>query len=55
MASPILSATACNATSAAWSRAAIVIVGLCFAINMVDGMDVVIMSYIAPAQGETGA
>ena len=28
---------------------ALLVVGLCFAINMVDGMDVVIMSYIAPA------
>ena len=32
-----------------WTRHAALIVGLCFAINMVDGMDVVIMSYIAPA------
>jgi MFS transporter, AAHS family, 4-hydroxybenzoate transporter len=32
-----------------WTRNAALIVGLCFAINMVDGMDVVIMSYIAPA------
>ncbi|MBU6253095.1 MAG: MFS transporter, partial [Alphaproteobacteria bacterium] len=34
-----------------WSRMALLVVGLCFAINMVDGMDVVIMSYIAPALG----
>jgi len=32
-----------------WTLTALLIVGLCFAINMVDGMDVVIMSYIAPA------
>lgn len=32
-----------------WTRNAALIVGLCFAINMIDGMDVVIMSYIAPA------
>lgn len=32
-----------------WTRQATLIVGLCFVINMVDGMDVVIMSYIAPA------
>lgn len=51
MASPILSATGGSPAPATWSRAAIVIVGLCFAINMVDGMDVVIMSYIAPALG----
>jgi MFS transporter, AAHS family, 4-hydroxybenzoate transporter len=33
---------------ASWSRKALLVVGLCFAINMVDGMDIVIMSYIAP-------
>jgi MFS transporter, AAHS family, 4-hydroxybenzoate transporter len=32
-----------------WTPAATLIVGLCFAINMVDGMDIVIMSFIAPA------
>jgi MFS transporter, AAHS family, 4-hydroxybenzoate transporter len=32
-----------------WTRHAALIVSLCFAINMIDGMDVVIMSYIAPA------
>jgi MFS transporter, AAHS family, 4-hydroxybenzoate transporter len=32
-----------------WTTKALLIVGLCFAINMVDGMDVVIMSYIAPS------
>jgi MFS transporter, AAHS family, 4-hydroxybenzoate transporter len=36
-------------TQSVWTRQAALIVGLCFAINMVDGMDVVIMSYIAPA------
>lgn len=32
-----------------WSKGALGVVGLCFAINMVDGLDVTIMSYIAPA------
>lgn len=49
MASPVIPAEQDPATSAAWTRTALLIVGLCFAINMVDGMDVVIMSYIAPA------
>ncbi|WP_164885827.1 MFS transporter [Paenirhodobacter populi] len=31
-----------------WSGLRIVIVGLCFLLNAIDGMDVVIMSYIAP-------
>jgi MFS family permease len=34
-----------------WSGRAAGIVALCFAINMVDGMDVTILSYIAPALG----
>jgi MFS family permease len=34
-----------------WTLPALLVVGLCFAINMVDGMDVVIMSFIAPALG----
>jgi len=38
-----------DARNSAWTRHAALIVGLCFAINMVDGMDIVIMSYIAPA------
>ncbi len=38
--------------AATWSRPALLIIGLCFAINMVDGMDVVIMSYLAPALGK---
>jgi MFS transporter, AAHS family, 4-hydroxybenzoate transporter len=38
-----------DARTPGWTRHAALIVGLCFAINMVDGMDVVIMSYIAPA------
>lgn len=49
MASPVIPAEQDPSTSAAWTRTALLIVGLCFAINMVDGMDVVIMSYIAPA------
>lgn len=32
-----------------WSGLRILIVGLCFLLNAIDGMDVVIMSYIAPA------
>ncbi|MFM6854059.1 MAG: MFS transporter, partial [Sphingopyxis sp.] len=40
-----------NAASTAqhWTRNAVLVVGLCFAINMVDGMDVTIMSYIRGA------
>lgn len=49
MASPVIPAEQDRVASAAWSRTALLVVGLCFAINMVDGMDVVIMSYIAPA------
>lgn len=33
---------------AQWSRRAIAIVALCFAINMADGIDVTILSFIAP-------
>lgn len=33
---------------AAWTRTALAIVGLCFAINMADGIDVTILSFIAP-------
>lgn len=51
MASPALPAEQGSTAAASWSRAALMVVGLCFAINMVDGMDVVIMSYIAPALG----
>lgn len=32
-----------------WSARQISVVGICFLINMLDGMDVLIMSYIAPA------
>jgi MFS transporter, AAHS family, 4-hydroxybenzoate transporter len=32
-----------------WTRQSAVIVALCFVLNMVDGMDVLIISYIAPA------
>jgi MFS family permease len=47
MATPMTAAQGSAAPT--WSAAALLVVGLCFAINMVDGMDVVIMSYIAPA------
>ncbi len=46
MSSPISSDAA---AAQSWTRTALLTVGLCFVINMVDGMDVVIMSYIAPA------
>lgn len=47
----VVSSAEAGAAAAAtrWTVSALLIVGLCFAINMVDGMDVVIMSYIAPA------
>lgn len=51
MASPMISAADPSSAPAAWSKAGLLVVALCFAINMVDGMDVVIMSYIAPALG----
>ena len=31
-----------------WSTTQLVVVTLCFIVNMIDGMDVVLMSYIAP-------
>ncbi|MDE2435764.1 MAG: MFS transporter, partial [Sphingomonadales bacterium] len=31
-----------------WTRRAVAVVGLCFAINMADGIDVTILSFIAP-------
>lgn len=38
-----------------WDRQAVLIVLLCFVLNMVDGMDILILSYIAPAlQSEWG-
>lgn len=40
--------TASGAAPAAWTRRAIAIVALCFAINMADGIDVTILSFIAP-------
>ena len=49
MATPIVSPQETGSATGSWTRAALLVVGLCFAINMVDGMDVVIMSYIAPA------
>ncbi|HZU63965.1 MAG TPA: MFS transporter [Novosphingobium sp.] len=32
-----------------WSRLQVLVVALCFVLNMLDGMDVLILSYIAPA------
>jgi len=32
-----------------WSRTQLIVVGLCCVVNMIDGMDVLLMSYIAPA------
>jgi MFS transporter, AAHS family, 4-hydroxybenzoate transporter len=49
MATPVVSKPDTGRDAIRWTRAALLVVGLCFAINMVDGMDVVIMSYIAPA------
>jgi len=37
------------ARAESWSAEAIAVVTLCFAVNMVDGMDVTILSYVAPA------
>lgn len=40
---------------ARWSRKAVAIVSLCFALNMADGMDLLVLSFIAPAlQAEWG-
>lgn len=36
------------ASSAKWTVAAVAVVALCFAINMADGIDVTLLSYIAP-------
>jgi len=36
-------------TEATWSRRALVTVALCFLINMIDGMDIMLMSYLAPS------
>lgn len=50
-------ATGENAASAVsdahrWTRLQILVVAICTAINMLDGMDVLIMSYVAPAMAE---
>jgi hypothetical protein len=38
-----------------WTRKAMAIVALCFALNMADGMDVLVVSFIAPSlQNEWG-
>ena len=39
---------ASGAAPAAWTTRAIAVVALCFAINMADGIDVTILSFIAP-------
>ena len=47
---------ALSADGGKWDRRSIMIVLLCFVLNMVDGMDVLIISYIAPAlQKDWGA
>jgi MFS family permease len=46
MAGPSISAA--GAAPANWTRRAIATVALCFAINMADGIDVTILSFIAP-------
>ena len=48
MASPMISAADPSSAPAAWSRAGLLVVALCFAINMADGVDVTILSFIAP-------
>jgi benzoate transport len=35
-----------------WSPLQLIVVGLCFVVNMIDGMDVLILSYIAPTLQE---
>lgn len=43
---PSVSAT--SADENRWSPLQILVVGLCFVVNMIDGMDVLVLSYIAP-------
>ena len=38
-----------------WSVQGMGVVALCFAVNMVDGMDVTILSYVAPALQQSWA
>lgn len=38
--------------AAGWTRLQIMVIAICTGINMLDGMDVLIMSYIAPAMAE---
>ena len=45
---PTVDAELAASASADWTRSALAIVGLCFAINMADGIDVTILSFIAP-------
>jgi hypothetical protein len=37
------------ASDGQWRRLQVLVVALCFLLNMLDGMDVLILSYIAPA------
>lgn len=46
MATPITASA--GASPAQWTRTGLAIVALCFAINMADGIDVTILSFIAP-------
>lgn len=48
MAIPIGAPVGADAASSAWTRKGLGIVALCFAINMADGVDVTILSFIAP-------
>lgn len=48
MAIPVTAPAGVGAASTAWTRKGLGIVGLCFAINMADGVDVTILSFIAP-------
>jgi len=37
-----------------WSAPSLLVVALCFLINMIDGMDVLLMSYVAPSIAADG-
>lgn len=55
MAAPIMASADAGPVNANWTRKTLAIVALCFAINMADGVDVTILSFIAPRlQAEWG-
>lgn len=49
MAVALAADTAIEGQPEEWTRKSAIIIALCFVLNMVDGMDVLIISYIAPA------